>query len=366
MFSVCGHLQWSRALLFCSHFFFQAKRSFDEKYDELTERLAGVTYTITNRDRSWTHPGNERGKEQHGYELPGFSTENLDRLERAAAQIGIKTQRHNLVKYLPESLQFAGKNAELLVFCGEAVDTILNKLGAAVELLFALMTLEFNEKNVSRGRKVQRHAQQSVVLTNDYEQEMQDDNPGDYVPLVHKMEKLPTLILLREAIADMSQRRDLVHGTCEINRYENLPDDPDLCGVGFHGDRESNLVWAVRIGNTNVPLSYQWYLQASPIGERFFLPEFENGSIYFMSAKAVGNDFLKSSQPTLRHAAGGPRFAPSIDEIIRKIAQRKEKREQKRALLKQIRKRTEQIKKRKQTTEDSEDTTDDTIDCSDN
>jgi alkylated DNA repair dioxygenase AlkB len=78
------------------------------------------------------------------------------------------------------------------------------------------------------------------------------------------------------------------------------------CGIGYHGDGERKIVIAVRLGDT-MPLVYQWYMRHASQGKRvdFMLG---HGDAYCMSSKAVGTDWMSSSFPTLRHAAGAARF----------------------------------------------------------
>lgn len=79
------------------------------------------------------------------------------------------------------------------------------------------------------------------------------------------------------------------------------------CGIGFqHGDSERKIVIALRLGVDN-PLEFQWYHQIHPIGTRVPLV-LRGGDIYAMSEKAVGTDWKRRVVPTLRHAAGVPKY----------------------------------------------------------
>lgn len=81
---------------------------------------------------------------------------------------------------------------------------------------------------------------------------------------------------------------------------------PGKCGIGFHGDGERKVVVAARLGAA-IPLEYQWYLRSQPIGARVRI-DLGPGDVYAMSEKAVGNDWRRPSIPTLRHAAGAPKY----------------------------------------------------------
>jgi len=84
----------------------------------------------------------------------------------------------------------------------------------------------------------------------------------------------------------------------EGNHYYDIEE----CGIGFHGDAERKLVFALRLGSS-IPLHYQWFLRFQSIGKRVKI-SLNSGDMYMMSEKAVGQDWLKSSMLTLRHAAG--------------------------------------------------------------
>ena len=82
--------------------------------------------------------------------------------------------------------------------------------------------------------------------------------------------------------------------------------DPARCGIGFHGDSERRIVVAARLGPPT-PLEFQWYLRSAPIGRRVRVA-LGPGDMYAMSEKAVGRDWRRPSTPTLRHAAGAPKY----------------------------------------------------------
>jgi alkylated DNA repair dioxygenase AlkB len=85
----------------------------------------------------------------------------------------------------------------------------------------------------------------------------------------------------------------------EGNYYYDLK----KCGIGWHGDTERRKVVAVRLGDSEMPIQYQWYHKGEPKGEILSIP-LRGGDVYVMSEKAVGNDWKHSSKWTLRHATG--------------------------------------------------------------
>ncbi len=71
-------------------------------------------------------------------------------------------------------------------------------------------------------------------------------------------------------------------------------------------DTERRVVIGVRLGDT-MNLMYNWFYKNKPVGEKFSIP-LSHGDLYVMSSKAVGFDWKKSSQYTLRHSAGCSKF----------------------------------------------------------
>ena len=87
---------------------------------------------------------------------------------------------------------------------------------------------------------------------------------------------------------------------CEGNRYFDLK----KCGIGWHGDAERRKVVAFRVGET-MDLRFKWFIRFKSFGKTLKL-SLNSGDMYFMSEKAVGWDWKKSSIPTVRHSAGKP------------------------------------------------------------
>ncbi len=83
--------------------------------------------------------------------------------------------------------------------------------------------------------------------------------------------------------------------------------DLTTTGIGYHGDSERRRVVAVRLGDSSIPLHYQWFQYSKPIGERIII-NLEPGDVYVMSEIAVGTNWLKKIIPTLRHATGAKKY----------------------------------------------------------
>jgi hypothetical protein len=99
---------------------------------------------------------------------------------------------------------------------------------------------------------------------------------------------------------------------CEANYYNDVYRDSY---IGFHGDKERLRIIGCRFGQT-MPFYFQWFYQNKAIGEKVQI-NLNHGDIYIMSQKAVGNDWKRSSQYTLRHAAG-------FEGVLKKVGQWKE------------------------------------------
>jgi len=284
--------------------------------DECSE-MAYWTFTITMRDKAITYPSPKTKEEPFGREMRGFSREDFDRICENAKKFGVKCVRYDLRLLLLEpSEQQQAEDAELLVLEGGAYENPVSSLvqtpNADDAMFDDLLCTQFNEQAYMYGQLRQRHAQQSVVFA-DFEQK-EDIAAGK--SLVHNFDQIKHLVELRETISKLAGREELTSFVAETNRYRNRSDDGNLAGVSHHGDTESNLVCAIRLG-APLALSYNWWKKNEPVGKRLEI-QLPGGSIYFMSAKAVGHDYKKSSIYTLRHAAGGPKYAVPTAELLRR------------------------------------------------
>ncbi len=297
-----------------------AKRGISERdFEDVIDDLPYWTFTITFRDQAITYPTAHLVK-QYGTEMRGFSRADFDRIVHEATKRNIECQRYNLNELIDVDTPFA----ELLVL-PNAVDKLLGA-GATENLFSELVATQFNEKTMSlrnKNKKVCRHAQQSVVFATDQDRQKVRDpvDSNEYEPVVHSINDIDHASILREKIAELCDRKELTMCTAECNRYANTESEPDKCGVGPHGDQESRLVWAVRIG-WPMSLWFHWFYHNEPVGKPFLLEELSPGTIYFMSKEAVGRNYKKSSIYTLRHAAGGYNYTTKPLEIR---AKKKEK-----------------------------------------
>lgn len=223
----------------------------------------------------------------------GISVNELSQLFQHYTQQGVMCHHYDLMSGLP--IEQRGKlEASILV--------IRNGL----ELLFGIkhddflkeqLSLPYDTKAFMYGRVCNKDARHNLCFgpfdqDPDYEQ-----GKGRVINFTH----LPCLNHIR-----VNMDKFFGPKTANLVAESNLYHDPKKCGIGFHGDTERRIVVCFRLG-VSIPLQYQWFLKHKPIGERINL-ELNPGDIYIMSEKAVGTDWKSSSFPTLRHAAGAPKF----------------------------------------------------------
>ena len=168
------------------------------------------------------------------------------------------------------------------------------------ELESELLACDWDQKALSRGRVVTKRARYNLVFGDKAQEPRVQEGKGRIIAF----ETLPLLAYLRNwciglvAYAQSVKPKKLY---AEGNLYFH-----NKAGIGFHGDRERNLVIGIRLGGA-FPLVFQWYHQCKRLGKRMEF-NLNDGDIYLMSGKAVGSDWRKSSKFTLRHAAGAAKY----------------------------------------------------------
>jgi hypothetical protein len=187
--------------------------------------------------------------------------------------------------------------ASVLVVRG-GVDALLAASGGtAAELLAEQEALEPDTKALMRGRVVNKVARHNLCFADVAQEPDYERGRGRVVAFGD----LPLTAAARAALAEFFGAK-AAQAVAEANYYY----DAARCGIGFHGDSERRLVVALRLGAT-MPLHYQWFLRGAPVGARIAL-SLDHGTLYAMSAKAVGTDWKRRVVPTLRHAAGCAKY----------------------------------------------------------
>ncbi len=154
--------------------------------------------------------------------------------------------------------------------------------------------LKKDTKAFMYGRVVNKKARHNLCFS-DFDQKADFENKKGTVV---NFNKLPLTRKIREAIPKIINNDIVRNLQCEGNYYY----DVNKTYIGFHGDSERAIVIAVRLG-ASFPLHYQWFYDGEKKGDRYE-KMLNHGDMYFMSEKAVGQDWKKSSKYTLRHATG--------------------------------------------------------------
>lgn len=234
------------------------------------------TITITFGDVAENHVGMEKiGK----ILTSGLSTETLKKIKKEFEKENFKCELIDLntdEKY---------EEASLLI--------IRNVIETA-DLMKELKALEWDTKAKMYGRVVNKSARYNLCFA-DYSQEPDYENGKGRVV---SFDELPHLKELKKQMEK--------HVEMELVAEGNYYYDSTKTGISFHGDSERRVVVALRLGAT-MPLVYQWYQKGERVGEAIRL-NLNDGDVYIMSDKAVGNDWKKKNIYTLRHSAGAEKF----------------------------------------------------------
>lgn len=147
------------------------------------------------------------------------------------------------------------------------------------------------------GRVVEKRARHNLCFAAEAQEACIAEGKGtvvafDSVPLLDKVRTTLPAVLGSKAEGLLA----------EGNYYFDLKST----GIGWHGDAERRRVVGCRTG-ASMPLAYQWFHHSKPVGSTCRL-ELHHGDVYVMGDKAVGYDWRRPSQLTLRHAAGAAKF----------------------------------------------------------
>jgi hypothetical protein len=154
-----------------------------------------------------------------------------------------------------------------------------------------MLGCNWDKKAWMRGRVVNKKARYNLVFSDISQEPEYEYKKGRII----KYDDVPLLSKIRNTLHKyLNKKCEKLQG--EGNYYYDMKNTY----IGFHGDAERKKVVAIRLGNTSMPLHFQWFLLSEPVGERVVI-DLNPGDIYIMSEKAVGTDWLKKSIPTLRH-----------------------------------------------------------------
>lgn len=244
------------------------------------------TITLTLGENAENHVGMQMIGD--GLADRGYSLEDLQIIQQKFEAAGIYTE---IVELTPSTEDVRADQAWILI-ARDAAPTLLGSCAAYDSLWTELAGLEWDRKAFMYGRVVNKKARWNLI----FDEIAQEPNYAEKRGRVVSHAQVPRLSQLRKLLGGPIDRVEALK--VEGNYYYNNP----ACGIGFHGDSERKKVVGIRMGES-ASLHYQWFLRKEPIGKRKVI-ELNGGDVYVMSEKATGNDWKKSSIPTLRHAVG--------------------------------------------------------------
>ena len=246
------------------------------------------TYTLTFGDQAENHKGMQKlGKEAK----IGFNIEDLQKAEHWFKNKGCHTELINLNTCLDG---IEATQAAILVI-RNGVEALTGS--SADDLYQEQKKLAKDTQAFMYGHVVNKHARHNLCFADISQPPNYQNKQGTIIAF----KDVQLLNHIRNILPDtIGQKAEQL--VAEGNYYYN----PEICGIGWHGDSERKLVIALRLG-LSMPMHFQWYHKFLPVGKRYDLI-LNHGDIYYMSEKAVGWDWKKSSIYTLRHAAGAKKF----------------------------------------------------------
>ena len=237
---------------------------------------------------------NHAGMQKIGNEIEeGLSIKELEKAQRKFEEMGLVCQLIDLNEGLPKKLREEIEEAAILIVRQgiEAFDIDHEKF------YDEMIELDVDKKAKMRGRVVNKHARWNLVFGDEEQEPNYEEGEGRII----KFEDIDGMQKIRADLPKFfgKKSKKLV---AELNLYYNLKE----CGIGWHGDGERKIVICLRLGK-EMALHYQWYHETKPLGRRIII-NIDGGDLYAMSAKAVGTDWKRRTQYTLRHAAGCEKY----------------------------------------------------------
>jgi hypothetical protein len=251
------------------------------------------TYTITYGEVAENHANMQKLGNKTS---EGLTISDLRNVKKVMETLGAKCELIKLNRYLPEGVH--AEDAYILVV-RKGVNYILKKK-CADDMFREHKKLKPDTKAFMRGQVKNKIARHNLCFS-DFSQEADFENKKGTV-IDFKDPQIELTNRIREKIPFIFSSKGEEYKKVSKLQAEGNYYYSEKCGIGFHGDSERMIVIAVRLGKT-MCLHYQWFTKFKPIGDRCIL-NINHGDMYFMSEKATGNDWKKSSIVTLRHAAG--------------------------------------------------------------
>ncbi len=269
------------------------------------DKIKSQTFTLTYGNCAENH----KSMEIIGKQLDsGLTKEDLHTGKNYFEKLGAKCELvnlKNLIKDHVSSENFNKIQDAYLLVVREGVRHLLRqdfKNFSTDEIYMEQEVLEKDKKAFMYGRVVNKKARHNLCFS-DFDQDADYENKKGTVVNFNKVKYTNAI---RKMIPQIIPNEKVKNLQCEGNYYY----DVKSTYIGMHGDTERQIVIAVRLG-ANFNLYYQWYHSGEKVGSLFEIT-LSHGDMYFMSDKAVGYDWKKSSLYTLRHGAG-PRELIGLD-----------------------------------------------------
>lgn len=253
--------------------------------------------TLTFGNRAENHIGNESiGSDVI---MDGLNLEDFEKIKNKLGddKVEIIDLKKLLVGVLNESELEKVDDAYLLVI-RKGVDLLAEN--KSVEIFKELSGCEVDTKYYdARMKKVKNKLARYNYCISDFERV--EPNYEEGKGRVYDFKNLENTKKLRESIGNVFGEK-CVGLQGEINMYY----DVRKCGIGWHGDKEREIVVGARFGE-EFPIAFMWFYRHNSVGHKLIL-NLNDGDIYAMSAKTVGKDWMSSSKYTLRHSAGCKKY----------------------------------------------------------
>lgn len=251
------------------------------------------TFTLTYGNKAENH----KSMEIIGNDVEhGLTKNDLEKAKKYFTKLGAECKlinlKNNIKKHVSRS-EFNGIDDAYILIVKNGANYLLSPKSTN-DLYLEQHALKKDTKAFMYGRVVNKKARHNLCFS-DFDQKADYENKKG---TVINFNKVPLTKKIREIIPTVCDSDIFKNLQCEGNYYY----DVNKTYIGFHGDGEREIVIAVRLG-ADFPLHYQWYYQGDKVGDPFERI-LNHGDMYFMSEKAVGQDWKKSSIYTLRHAAG--------------------------------------------------------------
>lgn len=282
------------------------------------DKIDKQTFTLTFGNCAENH----KSMEIIGKQLDsGLTKQDLEQAYTYFSNLGAECFLYDLkdlIRKIVHKDQFEQIQEAYILVVNQGVNYLLGKTvenTKANDLYMEQEVLEKDTKAFMYGRVVNKKARHNLCFSNfsqepDYENKKGTVIHFNDVPLTNKIRKMLPKIISNQNVKNLQ---------CEGNYYYDI----NKTYIGMHGDTERQIVIAVRLG-ADFNLYYQWYYQGEKVGNLFEYV-LSHGDMYFMSDKAVGHDWKKSSIYTLRHGAGPKNLIGLETKQILKIKKNKSK-----------------------------------------